>query len=80
MTFAIGMGLPFAIAEVAELDADGRFIILSVPAIGMGAMFGPGISGTLADFAGFSSVLLAAGGAIFIAVALMRFSSGRKPR
>lgn len=78
LTFAIGMGLPFAIAEVAELDADGRFIILSVPAIGMGAMFGPGISGTLADIAGFSSVLLAAGGAIFIAVALMRFSSGRK--
>ncbi|MDA8961773.1 MFS transporter [Congregibacter sp.] len=80
LTFAIGMGLPFAIAEVAELDADGRFIILSVPAIGMGAMFGPGISGTLADIAGFSSVLVAAGGAIFIAVALMRFSSGRKLR
>ncbi|WOJ97766.1 MFS transporter [Congregibacter brevis] len=75
LTFAIGMGLPFAIAEVAELDADGRFIILSVPAIGMGAMLGPGLSGMLADAKGFSYVLVAAGVAIVIASMLMRYSS-----
>ncbi|HIL62444.1 MAG TPA: MFS transporter, partial [Porticoccaceae bacterium] len=38
---AFGVCMPFAIAEVAELDIDGRYVILSVPAIGTGAMLGP---------------------------------------
>ena len=44
---AFGAGLPFAIAEIAELDVDGRYVILSVPAIGTGAMIGPGVAGLL---------------------------------
>jgi len=44
---AFGAGLPFAIAEIAELDVDGRYVILSVPAIGIGAMIGPGAAGLL---------------------------------
>lgn len=76
LTFAIGMGLPFAIAEIAELDKDGRFIILSVPAIGMGAMVGPGIAGALADAGSFTPVLVAAGTAIALSMILMRYSDG----
>ena len=44
---AFGAGLPFAVAEIAELDVDGRYVILSVPAIGTGAMIGPGAAGLL---------------------------------
>ena len=80
LTFGIGMGLPFAVAEIAELDRDGRFIILSVPAIGMGAMVGPGVAGALADSGSFTPVLVAAGVAIALSIMLMRYSDGfRKP-
>lgn len=75
LTFAIGMGLPFAVAEIAALDVDGRFVILSVPAIGMGAMIGPGVAGILADAGGFGPVLLAAAGAIAAAILLMAYSN-----
>ena len=53
---AFGAGLPFAIAEIAELDVDGRYVILSVPAIGMGAMIGPGVAGLL--YGGESALLV----------------------
>jgi MFS transporter, DHA1 family, inner membrane transport protein len=76
LTFAIGMGIPFAVAEIAELDADGRFIILSVPAIGMGAMVGPGLAGVLADTGSFVPVLVAAAAALVLAMLLMRYSDG----
>jgi predicted MFS family arabinose efflux permease len=46
-SLAFGAGLPFAVAEIAELDVDGRYVILSVPAIGLGAMIGPGAAGLL---------------------------------
>ncbi|CAN0602779.1 unnamed protein product, partial [Ectocarpus sp. 12 AP-2014] len=71
LTFAIGMGLPFAIAEVARLDSDGRFVILSVPAIGFGAMLGPAAAGTLAESGSFTLVLIVAGGAILTGLAAM---------
>jgi predicted MFS family arabinose efflux permease len=74
LTFGIGVGIPFAVAEIAELDVDGRFIILSVPAIGMGAMIGPGIAGALADAGSFTPVLVAAGIALVISMILMRYS------
>lgn len=71
LTFAIGMGLPFAIAEVARLDPDGRFVILSVPAIGFGAMLGPAAAGTLAESGSFAVVLLVAGAAILASLVAM---------
>ena len=76
LTFGIGMGLPFAVAEIAELDQDGRFIILSVPAIGMGAMVGPGLAGALADGGSFTPVLAASGVAIVLSIVLMRYAGG----
>jgi predicted MFS family arabinose efflux permease len=76
LTFAIGMGIPFAVAEIAELDVDGRFIILSVPAIGMGAMVGPGVAGALSDGGSFIPVLSVAAVGIVVSMLLMRYSDG----
>ncbi|MGI9294591.1 MAG: MFS transporter, partial [Pseudomonadales bacterium] len=69
LTFVIGLALPYAVAEIAELDKDGRFIVLSVPAIGTGAMFGPGIAGVLAEGTDFVPLL------IFGAIAIVLSSS-----
>jgi len=55
--FSVGMGLPFAIARVAELDLEGRYVVLSVPAVGIGAMLGPSIAGALADGEGLAPIL-----------------------
>ena len=49
VTFSFGMGLPFAVARVAELDLEGRYVVLSVPAVGIGAMLGPSLAGALAS-------------------------------
>lgn len=46
-SFSFGIGVPFAVAEVAKRDPDGRFVMLSVTAIGIGAMIGPVIGGAL---------------------------------
>jgi len=46
-SFSFGVGVPFAVAEVAKRDPDGRFVMLSVTAIGVGAMIGPVIGGAL---------------------------------
>jgi predicted MFS family arabinose efflux permease len=58
VTFAIGYMLPIAITEIAELDVDGRYVILSVPAIGVGAMAGPGIAGVLTQSGNYVPLLL----------------------
>jgi predicted MFS family arabinose efflux permease len=46
-SFSFGVGVPFAVAEVARRDPDGRFVMLSVTAIGVGAMIGPLLGGAL---------------------------------
>lgn len=71
LTFGIGMGLPFALAEVADLDADGRYIVLSVPAIGSGAMIGPAVAGALTVDDSFNVVLIVSIGAIVCAIVSM---------
>ncbi len=58
VTFAIGYMLPIAITEIAELDVDGRYVILSVPAIGVGAMAGPGIAGVLTQSGNYVALLV----------------------
>jgi len=55
--FSVGLGISYSVSTIAELDPDGRFVVLSVPAIGIGIMFGPGIAGFLAADGGYSSVL-----------------------
>jgi len=76
-TFVIGLLLPFAITEVADLDNDGRFIVLSVPAIGIGAMAGPGIAGILSQSGDFSSLLVFVGATAIVAAILITISAAR---
>ena len=76
-TFAIGFMLPFAITEVAELDVDGRYVVLSVPAIGIGAMAGPGIAGVLSQSGDFSSLLGFVAVTIITSALLITISAAR---
>jgi predicted MFS family arabinose efflux permease len=73
-----GAGLPFAVAEVAELDVDGRYVVLSVPAIGLGAMFGPGAAGMLYQGDSPILILILVAVAMVIAAILMGFAHKHK--
>ena len=42
---AIGLGITYVITIVADLDMDGRYVVLTVPAIGIGVMIAPAIGG-----------------------------------
>jgi predicted MFS family arabinose efflux permease len=55
--FSVGLGISYSVSTVAELDPDGRFVVLSVPAIGIGIMVGPGIAGFLARAGSYTPVL-----------------------
>jgi predicted MFS family arabinose efflux permease len=69
--FSVGLGISYAVSTIAELDPDGRFVVLSVPAIGIGIMFGPGIAGMLAGNNSYTPVL--AFGFITLMISLLAF-------
>ena len=75
---AFGAGLPFALAEVAELDVDGRYVVLSVPAIGIGAMIGPGVAGMLYNGESATLILGLVAALMVTAAALMSYAALRK--
>jgi len=77
VTFVIGLLLPFAVTEVADLDVDGRYVVLSVPAIGIGAMAGPAIAGILSQSGDFSSLLAFVAAAFVVAAILITVSAAR---
>ena len=77
-TAAFGAGLPFAVAEIAELDVDGRYAVLSVPAIGLGAMIGPGTAGLVYTGDSAHTILYLVGASMITAAALMGFAQQRK--
>jgi MFS family permease len=79
LTFAIGFMLPIAVTEIAELDLDGRYVILSVPAIGIGAMTGPGIAGVLSQSGDFRPLLIFGAGTLIISTTSLAFA-GTKAR
>jgi predicted MFS family arabinose efflux permease len=74
-TFVIGLLLPFAITEVADLDTDGRYVVLSVPAIGIGAMAGPGIAGLLSQSGNFTPLLIFVGVTAVVSALLIAVSA-----
>lgn len=74
--FSVGYGIPYAFSEIAELDTDGRYIVLTVPAIGVGAMIGPAIAGYLAEGKNFVPVLIFGG--VCIALAIVLLASARR--
>jgi len=56
--FSVGLGIAYAVSTIAELDDDGRYVVLSVPALGVGVMIGPGAAGLLASGTGYGPVLV----------------------
>jgi MFS family permease len=69
--FSVGLGLPFAVTTVAELDHDGRFVVLTVPAIGVGMLVAPGTAGWLASGESYVPVLIF--GAVSLGGSLVAF-------
>ena len=69
-TFSFGLGIPYTVSVVAALDEDGRYVVLTVPAIGLGVMLAPAIGGFLSAQGGHGALLMAAGISVLAALAL----------
>ncbi|MBT8047179.1 MAG: MFS transporter [Xanthomonadales bacterium] len=80
-TLALGMGIPYFIHVVAVLDLEGRYVILTVPAVGIGVSLAPAIGGVLSGSGSFLTVLFTGGAATLAAVAaaLIALHLGRPP-
>lgn len=61
LTYAIGLGVTYVITIVADLDTDGRFVVLTVPAFGIGIMIAPVIGGLLTSSYGFEGLFMVGG-------------------
>ncbi|NIB40979.1 MFS transporter [Pseudomaricurvus alkylphenolicus] len=71
--FSVGYGVPVMLASIASLDLDGRFVVLTVPAVGLGAMLAPGLAGLISDWAGTLPVLLFCASCALVALMLQFF-------
>jgi predicted MFS family arabinose efflux permease len=69
-------GVPLALAEVARLDGDGRYVALGAPALGIGSMIGPGVAGMLYHDGSPIAVLIFSFAAMLVAIALF-IAAGR---
>ena len=58
VTYSVGFGVPALMAAVAFLDRGGRYIILAVPALGLGAIFGPAIAGFILESVGSGGLMI----------------------
>jgi len=58
LTLAIGIGICYVISIVADLDMDGRYVVLTVPAIGAGVMSAPAIGGFLTLSQGYTAIFI----------------------
>ena len=76
-TLAFGFILPIAVTEVAELDTDGRYVVLSVPAIGIGAMTGPGVGGLLTQAGDFGALIMFAAACMVFSTLLITFAASK---
>jgi len=69
LTLATGMGITYVITIVADLDVDGRYVVLTVPALGIGVMAAPTVGGFLITSYGFSAIFIT--GAITAVLSLL---------
>jgi predicted MFS family arabinose efflux permease len=69
-TFSFGLGIPYTVSVVADLDVDGRFVVLTVPAIGIGVMLAPALGGILTGIGGHAVLLMTGAVSVLIALAL----------
>jgi len=81
LTLAIGLGITYVITIVAELDMDGRYVVLTIPAIGVGVMSAPAIGGLLTASQEYSAIFVV--GSITIVLSslagLFALKKGRSP-
>ena len=68
LTLAIGLGITYVITIVADLDMDGRFVVLTVPAIGIGVMSAPAIGGLLTASSEYSAIFMAGGFTVIVSL------------
>lgn len=68
LTLAIGLGITYVITIVASLDMDGRYVVLTVPAIGIGVMAAPAVGGLLTATDEFSAILRVCGLTVVLAL------------
>ena len=68
LTLAIGLGITYVITIVADLDMDGRYVVLTVPAIGIGVMSAPAIGGLLSASGEFTSIFVTGGITVIISL------------
>ena len=61
LTTAIGLGITYVITIVADLDMDGRYVVLTVPAIGIGVMAAPATGGLLTASQEFGAIFVVGG-------------------
>jgi predicted MFS family arabinose efflux permease len=69
-TFSFGLGIPFMVSVVAYLDVDGRFVVLTVPAIGIGVMLAPALGGALMGMGGHAVLLVTGAFSMLLALSL----------
>jgi len=70
-TFSFGLGIPYVVTIVADLDVDGRFVVLTVPAIGIGVMLAPAVGGLLTGSHGYDAILWTGAVAALVALAVL---------
>ena len=58
---AFAFTIPFLVTLSANLDFNGRFVVLTVPAIAFGNTVGPAVAGSLIEGQGFRGVMVFAG-------------------
>lgn len=79
LLFSAGMGVSYAFANISALDNDGRYTILVVPAIGLGALIAPGIAGFLSSDGSYTSMLFFGATAVSVAI-VFALIAGRSAR
>lgn len=77
LTTAIGLGITYVITIVADLDMDGRYVVLTVPAIGIGEMTAPAVGGMLTASQDYSTILMVGGGSVVLSLAAGMFALAR---
>ena len=71
LTFAFGMGIPYTVTIAANLDSDGRYVVLTVPAIGLANIVAPATAGLIAASSGYGGVMYVGGATSLVALALV---------
>jgi len=68
LTLAIGLGITYVITIVADLDMDGRYVVLTVPAIGIGVMTAPTVGGLLTASQEYTAIFVVGGVTVVVSL------------